>query len=142
MSYGYDSHGNLTSATDTTSGGTGSSTTYSYNTSVAFGSSLYGTLVSAKDGDGNVTNYSYDSFGNLQTVTPPSPLGQESLTVDGVSRVTSVIDGNGTTIAFTYDKLDRLTKVTYNGGSAITYLYNDQCDQTSISDNTRTTHFS
>ncbi len=134
MSYGYDSHSNLTSATDTTSGGTGSSTTYSYNTSVAFGSFLYGTLVSAKDGDGNITSYSYDSVGNLKTVTPPSPLGQQSLTVDGVSRVTSVTDGRGKTTSFTYDNLDRVTKITYNNGNSITYTYDANGNETSVVD--------
>ncbi len=142
LTYGYDSNGNLTSATDTTSGGTGSSATYTYNTSVAYGSFLYGTLTKTTDGDGNATTYSYDSFGNLKTVTSPSPLGSESLTVDGASRVTQIIDGNGTTIAFSYDKLDRLTKVTYNSGSAISYVYNDDGDQTSIADNTGTTTLS
>ena len=56
MTYAYDGHGNLTSATDTTSGGTGSSVTYTYNTSVAYGSYLYGTLTKATDGDGNATS--------------------------------------------------------------------------------------
>lgn len=142
LTYGYDSNGNLTSATDTTSGGTGTSTSYTYNTSVAFGSFLYGTLTKATDGDGNSTSYGYDSVGNLKTVTPPSPLGSESITVDGASRVTKVVDGNGVTVAFTYDNMDRLKKITYNGGSAISYVYNDDGDQTSVSDNTGTTNFS
>lgn len=142
MTYGYDSNGNLTSATDTSYGGTGTSTSYIYNTSVVFGSFLYGTLTQATDGDNNSTSYGYDSAGNLKTVTPPSPLGQESLTVDGASRVTKVVDGNGVTVAFTYDNMDRLKKITYNGGSAISYVYNDDGDSTSVADNTGTTSFS
>jgi RHS repeat-associated protein len=138
---GYDSNGNMTSAKDTTSGGTGSSATYSYNTSVAFGSFLYGTLVSTTDGDGNVTSYSYDSVGNLKTVMPPSPQGQQSLTVDGVSRVTSVTDGRGKTTSFTYDNLDRLTKITYNNGGTITYTYDANGNEMSLVDNTGTTNF-
>jgi RHS repeat-associated protein len=141
MSYGYDSNGNLTSASDTTSGGTGTSVSYTYNTSVAYGSYQYGLLIKATDGDGHATTYSYDSYGNLQTVTPPSPLGQETLTVDGVSRVSTEKDGNGVTVGFTYDALDRLKQLTYNGGSAISYGYNDDGDLTSLVDNTGTTTF-
>jgi YD repeat-containing protein len=104
ISYTYDSNGNLLSATDTTSGGTGSSASYTYNTSgVSYGSYLYGLLTQVKDGDSNVTSYSYDSYGNLQAITPPSPLGQESITVDGVSRISSVTDGNGVTAPTTSD---------------------------------------
>ena len=109
ISYSYDSNGNLTSATDTTTGGTGSSATYTYNTSgVAFGSYLYGLLTQVKDGNGHITAYSYDSVGNLHTVTPPSPLGQHTIGVDGVSRVSSVTDGRGNILSKQIERLDAL----------------------------------
>src|SRR5579884_1117106 len=147
ISYTYDSYGNLLSASDTTSGGTGSSASYTYNTSgVSYGSYLYGLLTKVKDGDGNATTYSYDSYGNLQTVTPPSPLGQESISVDGLSRLSTVTDGNGVTLSYTYDNLDRVTKLSYskNGTTygSISYSYNDDGDQTQVVDNTGTTGFS
>src|SRR5579883_259561 len=145
ISYTYDSNGNLLSASDTTSGGTGSSASYTYNTGVSYGSYTYGLLTRVKDGDGNTTSYSYDSYGNLQTVTPPSPLGQQSITVDGVSRLSTVTDGNGVTLSYSYDNLDRVTKLTYTKGTSstsISYSYNDDGDQTQVVDNTGTTGFS
>src|SRR5579885_2498371 len=145
ISYTYDSNGNLLSASDTTSGGTGSSASYTYNTGVSYGSYTYGLLTRVKDGDGNTTSYSDDSYGNLQTVTPPSPLGQQSITVDGVSRLSTVTDGNGVTLSYSYDNLDRVTKLTYTKGTSstsISYSYNDDGDQTQVVDNTGTTGFS
>ncbi len=140
--YGYDNVGNLQTVTDTTKNGTGTSVSYSYNKDVPFGSYLYGTLSKTTDGDNHPTTYTYDSFGNLHIITPPAPLKPETIGVDNVSRVTSVIDGKGQQTTFKYDNLDRIKKITYNNGETIAYQYDNNGNVLSVTDNTGTTSFS
>lgn len=131
--FGYDPQGNLNAATDTTSGTTVSRV---YNAN--------GTGASAKDGNGNTTTYGYDAAGNLITVTPPSPLAQVTLTVDNVSRVTSVTSqpsGNIQTTSFTYDALDRVTDISYDKGAKVDYSYDANGNVVTFSDNTGATLF-
>lgn len=143
IAYGYDSSGNR-NLLSTTESKTGSSLTYTYYSDDGSSGNGNGTLKSITDGDNNVTTFAYDQYGNLKTVTPPSPLGQETLVVDGVSRVTSVTDGNGVTIGYTYGNMDRLLKITYTKGTTtglITYTYDDNGNQLSVSDNAGKTTF-
>ena len=53
-----------------------------------------GTVSSDTDPRGNTTTYGYSTNGNLQTVTNPGPLGAESASYDGLSRVQTSTDGN------------------------------------------------
>jgi RHS repeat-associated protein len=56
-----------------------------------------GEVCSTTDGDGNTTNYAYDSSGDLASVTPPSPQGATTYTYDSLSRVATVTNGDGNT---------------------------------------------
>jgi len=83
----------------------------------------------------------YDSKGNLIGVTPPSPLGSESFTYDGLSRVISSTDGKGQTTTYTYNNLNKLTKITYADGSSVSYTYDADNNLITEVDSTGTTTF-
>jgi RHS repeat-associated protein len=105
-----------------------------------------GTLTSITDPYSNVTTYAYYTSGvnktDLHTIDYPSPLGTTTLSYDGLSRLTSVFDGNGVTTAFTYDALDRPTTIKINGTTVITYHYWADDSLKDRVDNTGTTSYS
>ncbi|MFL6144770.1 MAG: RHS repeat-associated core domain-containing protein [Labedaea sp.] len=74
-----------------------------------------GTLATRKDGNGNITSYSYDAVGNLIAVTPPAPAGQLRYTYDTLSRITSVTDGRNVRVEYAYDRLDRVVAISSQG---------------------------
>lgn len=121
-SYDYDDKGNLTSATDKL----GNKYTYAYNSD--------GTLKTVTDARNNVTTYTYDSLGQQTKIAPPAPLKPLTFTYDGLSRMTTVTDGNLKKSTFTYDLLDRVTKITYADGSSIAYAYDANGNLTSRQD--------
>jgi RHS repeat-associated protein len=130
---GYDSAGNLNSLTNTAS-----------QMSANFNSN--GTVAWTKDGNGNQTNYGYDS-GNKNLIQVQEPGGTcppstrklcWTLSYDSLSRVTSVIDGNGNTTTYTIDPMDRVTKITYQDNSMIQYTYDNDGNVTQRVDNTGT----
>lgn len=69
-----------------------------------------GQLCTSTDGKGNVTSYTYNTAGNLTTVTPPAPLGAQSFTYDAAGRVTSQTDGRAIVSYTCYDANDRVTQ--------------------------------
>ncbi|GAB3617344.1 RHS repeat-associated core domain-containing protein [Okibacterium endophyticum] len=111
-SYEYDAAGNPTKVTNSTAGAVEHEYTYETSDRTVCGG-FAGQVCTAKDGNGNVTAYSYDVDGNLATVTPPAPLGTTTYAYDSIGRVTSVTDGNGDTTGYAYDVFDRLVKTTY-----------------------------
>ncbi len=132
LSYAYDAVGNVTSTTNALAA----------QNNVAYHYNQNGTLGAIIDANGHETKYGYDSQGNLITVTPPTPLGAETLSDDALSRVTSTIDGNNNTTSFTYDTLDRITQITYsNGTTKILYSYDADGNLISTTDSTGTTNF-
>ncbi len=123
--FDYDTAGNPTKKKDTTAGGTGSvqfERTYD-NWDRAICGGWAGQLCSAKDGNGNVTKYSYDKVGNLTKVTPPAPQGATTYTYDALSRVTSVTDARGDVTKYAYDVRDRQTLVTFDNGGTLAKTY-------------------
>lgn len=129
----------------TVRGGSGGSTTYSYdlngrpteidyplasgttNDRVLFTSyDAVGNLLSRTDGNGQVTNYTYgDTDGGLSSVVYPGASGSNvSLSYDGYDRTTSVTDGTGVETT-AYDDLDETTSTTttYTGLPAQTLAY-------------------
>lgn len=131
LTYTYDANGNRTSITDGLA--TQNKFTFTYNAN--------GTQASMTDALGNVTSYTYDSQGNQTGVTYPSPLGAQTRTYDGLSRVIKQTDGKSQSTTFAYDAMDRLTSLTYADGSTITYAYDADGNQTSMVDNTGTTSY-
>ena len=124
-SFQYDTAGNVTSTTDTTSGGTGAVTeshTYEKTDRSVFGG-FEGQICSSKNGIGGVTSYKYDNSGNLTTVTPPAPMGETVYTHDSLGRVLTVRDGNGDTTAYTYSQRDDVLQTTFSGGATFNAEY-------------------
>jgi RHS repeat-associated protein len=83
--------------TTTSSYATHTSTAYDGISGVSCTNAKLGEVCSTTDGDGNTTNYAYDSSGDLASVTPPSPQGATTYTYDSLSRVASVTNGDGNT---------------------------------------------
>jgi RHS repeat-associated protein len=107
--YTYAAPGNLMSAQDTTTGGTGATSSVTRN--------LDGTVATARDPNNRTTSYAYTYTSGLltrMTVTPPSGsvLGTTTVNYDNLQRVSSITDGKSQTRSFTYDAIDRLTSET------------------------------
>ncbi len=153
--YVYDSAGNITdtyagqaSSCDGKTGGTHTGSRYQGDPGISCGGKT-GQLCSTINGNGNSTTYGYDSNGNMTSLTPPSPAGSTTITVDGLSRVSTVTDGKGQKTTYSYDGLDRVTQILFNGaincvpsnGSCITYSYDGDGNRTSLVDQTGTTSY-
>jgi RHS repeat-associated protein len=121
----YDTAGNLTGTTSTDKSGSGAvSQSFTYeksDRSVCGG--FAGQKCSATDGRGKKTTYSYDTSGNLTSVTPPVPLGATTYAYDSLGRVTSVTDGNNKTTTFTYNSRDAVQQQTFAGGATFNTSY-------------------
>jgi RHS repeat-associated protein len=121
---GYDTSGNMTSQTDTTTGSDGAKWTYDHNprTGAMDCGGLPGQRCSATDPEDHKTSFTYDSKGNLTKVDRPSAQGDVTYTYDDLGRTDTVTDGRGVTTVYTYDKRDRLKTQTSDGKSA-TFTY-------------------
>jgi RHS repeat-associated protein len=132
----YDANGNtLSVATAGTAGGTRS---YTYNPATATCGGFEGQRCTAKDANGKVTSFAYDSAGNLIKVTPPAPLGVTTYTYDALGRVATVKDGRGITTVFGYDHRDRVTEVS-STNNTVTYAYDGDGNLKSRTDASGTT---
>jgi RHS repeat-associated protein len=145
--YAYDTSGNLASISTFNADGTPTSAhstaTKKYqgddNGTVKCGARP-GQLCTSTTPAGNTTTYGYDAKGNVTRLTPPSPLGETTLKVDALSRVTSSTNGNGGTTTFAYDKSDRLKKST-TSSQTVTYTYDRSGNLTVRKDSTGTTRY-
>jgi len=127
----YDNLNNLTSiqAPDQAGGGSGSGRTSSIAYNVAGqsgGTSIpgYAYLPSeVQDAQGNATSFTYNTTGNVATITPPSGIGGSAITNhyqgdSGVScsakpgQLCSSVDGRGNTTTYFYDSGGNLTGIT------------------------------
>lgn len=98
-SIGYDTKGNTNSvvqgqSSSCTGSGPTSQALYQGDPSTTCSGAKTGELCSLVDADSNTTSYSYYSDGDLEKITPPSPLGPTTYTYDGASRVATMRDGN------------------------------------------------
>lgn len=93
-----------------------------------------GALSRFTDPKGAVTRYDHDDDGQLTSVVPPVPLGELTMAYDDLSRLTSMVDGNGDTTRHVYDDLDRLVRTTYQDGTSIERGYDRDGNLTSLTD--------
>ncbi|WET81197.1 RHS repeat-associated core domain-containing protein [Amycolatopsis sp. QT-25] len=110
----YDSAGNLTKVRST--GLNADLQVFTYN-------HPQGTVASSADGNGQLTTFGYDAAGNLTSMDPSGPIQPTRYGYDSLSRVTSVTDGNGVRLDFSYDKLDRVVAVSRNGQASQANTY-------------------
>ncbi|MEV5451482.1 RHS repeat-associated core domain-containing protein [Streptomyces sp. NPDC052535] len=127
----YDTNGNTLSVT--TSGTAGAARDYTYNGADPTCGGFEGQRCTAKDGNGNVTSFTYDSKGNLIRVKPPAPLGETTYTYDALGRVETVKDGRGVTTVYGYDSRDRVREVS-STNFTVTYSYDGDGNVTTRSD--------
>ncbi|WP_329014131.1 RHS repeat-associated core domain-containing protein [Streptomyces sp. NBC_00690] len=81
------------------------------------------------------TAFRYDGQGNLEKVTPPTPLGPTTYTYDALGRPLTVTDGRGITTTYTYDHRDR-TKTVTTPTASVRYEYDGDGNLTLRSDGT------
>ena len=142
----YDTPGNLLTTHNVTTGATATNT---YNPATPTCGGKIGQLCSTQDGNLHATSYSYDTAGNLTTLTPPSPLGAVTRTYDTSGRVATMTDGKGQKSTYTYDGDDRISQVllggattcTYTAGTCVTFGYDNNGNRTSMHDVTGTTGY-
>ncbi|MFF9894435.1 RHS repeat-associated core domain-containing protein [Streptomyces longispororuber] len=120
----YDTSGNMTSQTDTTTGSDGAKWTYDYNpgSGAMDCGGLPGQRCSATGPEGNKTSFTHDAKGNLVKVDRPSAQGDLTYTYDALGRTETVTDGRGVRTVHTYDQRDRLKTRTSDGRTA-TFTY-------------------
>jgi RHS repeat-associated protein len=94
--FGYNSQFSLVGSTN----GNGDYFTLAYNTD--------GTLRTRTDSSGTTT-YGYDTYGTLNSIVYPSPLGSESFVNSVLGDPTSHTDVNGNATTFSYNKRRQLT---------------------------------
>jgi RHS repeat-associated protein len=89
----------------------GAVTTYTYNTA---GQVLSVTTPPAQGhSQGATTAFTYDTDGRLQQVSGPVPGATTSFTYDAYGRRRTVTDAAGLVLTYDYDALDRVTRVSY-----------------------------
>ena len=97
--------------------GSGQLTQYTYNS--------FGQLTSLTDANGNVTTNRYSPDGLMMQTDGPLPGSADSTTFayDGLNRLYSSSDSQGYTVYFNYDDADRITLVTYPDGTTEQTIY-------------------
>ncbi|MGH9103700.1 MAG: LamG-like jellyroll fold domain-containing protein, partial [Acidimicrobiales bacterium] len=149
--YTYDPSGNLATTygglapggsgnCDGQSGSNASTASYQGDSGVSCGARA-GELCSQTDANGNVTTYGYDSSGNLTSVTPPSPKGRTTIVPDAVSRPSSVTDGRGDSVSYTYDANDHIKELSYSDGIVVSYTYDADGNLVSRTDPSGSYHY-
>ncbi|MCB0117703.1 MAG: carboxypeptidase regulatory-like domain-containing protein, partial [Anaerolineales bacterium] len=155
--YNYDSLGRLTLMIDAN----GTSTAYEYdalgrllavmenykpgfqpdaevNVRTEYTYDANGNRLTIKDGNGNITTFTYDSLNRLSTET--DPLGNTwSYVYDELGRRISMTDANGETTSYEYDNANRLTGIEYADNNDVSFAYDAGGRRTSMTDGVGTT---
>ena len=105
---------------------------------------MTGRLDEQLNGNGTLTDYTYDADGNLLHLLNRGPnnviLSRFDFTYDALGRRTSVTTTDGIT-TFGYDADGQLTSVSLPGGRVITYQYDAGGNRTSVTDTSATTSY-
>jgi YD repeat-containing protein len=123
----YDSGDNLTRFTDAM----GHATSFTYTAD-------FNRLDKLTDANGNLTDYNYDSHGNLTNITYADG-SQERWGYDSLGQSTTWTNRRGTPVGFTYNGDGQITRKTYADGTHVDYLYDARGNLTSATDATGTT---
>ncbi|MBE2259307.1 MAG: RHS repeat protein, partial [Rhodobacteraceae bacterium] len=123
----YDARDNLTRFTDAM----GHATSFTYTTD-------FNRLDKLTDANGNLTDYNYDSRGNLTNITYADS-SQERWAYDSLGQSTTWTNRRGTPVGFTYDGDGQITRKAYADGTHVDYLYDARGNLTSATDATGTT---
>ncbi|MDT0387190.1 hypothetical protein RM641_07110 [Streptomyces sp. DSM 41921] len=130
----YDTNGNTMSVT--TSGTAGGTREYSYNKDTPTCGGFEGQRCTAKDANGKVTSFEYDTKGNLKKVTPPAPLGTTIYTYDYDSqdRLRYALEADSgvrkASWLYCWDKAGNLTSQDGSKNACPTYTYDDASELT------------
>jgi len=132
--YEYDAYGNQKKVTRDFGGPLENTTSYTYDSQ--------GNLTSITDPLGNATVYEYDSVGNLTRET--DPVGNvTTFTYDSRGNKLTETDALGNTTTYTYDAIGQVLSVTNALGNITTYTYDSSGNRISETDaNGNTTTFS
>ena len=84
-------------------------------------------MTSVTNAEGEVTEYEYDDYGRLATVTVDPDPGLDLATHyeydDYVGNLTAVVDAEGKRTDYEYDYLNRQKTITYDDGTTVEYVY-------------------
>lgn len=107
--------------------GSGRVTSYTYNS--------FGELATLTDPDGKVWTYSYNSDGYLTQIDGPLSGSSDVTTIsyDGYGRRYQVTDSEGYTLTYSYDALDRVTQISHPDGTSEKTTY-DKLDAVLLTD--------
>ncbi|MFJ8938802.1 RHS repeat-associated core domain-containing protein [Streptomyces sp. NPDC102365] len=138
-SFTYDTVGNTKSVAQTGTGG--GNVSYTYNPATPTCGGFEGQRCSEQTKMSSTktvtTSFRYDAKGNLDTVTPPAPLGKTTYTYDELGRTETVKDARGITTVYTYDHRDRITTVS-STNDTVRYWYDGDGNLTQRTDGTGT----
>jgi RHS repeat-associated protein len=93
----------------TVTGANGKTDHFAYNAS--------GQMTRHTDALGHATSLTYDSGGQVKSITGPISTAKYSFAYDSVSRIASVTDPAGSIVHYTYDAADRPLKTTHPDGT-------------------------
>ncbi len=102
----------------TWAGADGQTWNYTYDT--------VGQIKTVTDPNSGVTTYNYDSSGRLSTIVNANSDTVLTNTYDSADRIQTQTDSQGYTLTYAYDNLDRITQITYPDGTTDQYNYNFQ----------------
>jgi RHS repeat-associated protein len=133
--YTYDASSNMTSVSKPLTASAGEVTTYTYNS--------FGEPLTVTDPLGNVTTNAYDANGNLLSITSPAPNGTTAASVtqftyDAMGELTQITDPVGRIVNLTYTATGMVQSITLNNDPTETtqYGYDTQGNRTSVVDPT------
>ena len=102
----------------TYTGADGQTWNYTYNTA--------GQIKTVTDPNSDVTTYNYDSVGRLSTIVNANSQTVLTNTYDSANRIQTQTDSQGYTLTYAYDNIDRITQITYPDGTTDLYDYTFQ----------------
>ena len=149
QTYGYDANGNVQTSTDQLPSQNTAKIAYDETPGETAGE-YDGEVSSSTDADQHTTTYGYTN-GNLTSITAPasSGLNLTTLSYDSANRVvtlSTVANGTGHEIDYTYDKFDRITQEIYKNASGattetLTYTYDADGNLKTSTDSQGTTTY-